>query len=116
MPKNIRFADDGWAYWVSGNDTSTIYLHEWVNPNGRSYIDIGIRVRQITETKELKLYIPFQVEHDELEDISFQLENPKLFRATFDATGLYEPMENKYTSEIALKGFIARNWIRQSSA
>ena len=33
MPKNIRFADDGWAYWVAGNDTSTIYLHEWVNPN-----------------------------------------------------------------------------------
>lgn len=50
------------------------------------------------------MYIPFQVEHDELEDISFQLENPKLFRATFYATGLYEPMKNKYTSEIALKG------------
>ena len=33
MPKNIRFADDGWAYWEAGNDTSTIYLHEWVNPN-----------------------------------------------------------------------------------
>lgn len=45
MPKNIRFAYDGWAYWVAGNDTSTIYLHEWVNPNGRSHIDIGIRVR-----------------------------------------------------------------------
>ena len=73
MPKNIRFADDGWAYWVTGNDTSTIYLHEWVNPNGRSYIDIGIRVRQITETKELKLYIPFQVEHDELEEFHFNL-------------------------------------------
>ena len=104
MSKNIRFADDGWAFWVAGNDTSTIYLHEWVNPTGKSCIDIGIRVRQIRETKELKLYIPFQVEHDELEDISFQLEDPMLFRATFDATGLYEPMKNKYTSEIVFKG------------
>ena len=33
--ENIRFADDGWAYWVAGHDTSTIYLHEWVNPNGK---------------------------------------------------------------------------------
>ena len=65
-------------------------------PDRKSCIDIGIRVRQITETKELKLYIPFQVEHDELEDISFQLEDPMLFRATFDATGLYEPMKKRF--------------------
>ena len=34
-----RFADDGWAFWVDGDDTSTIDLNNWLNPKGNSYMD-----------------------------------------------------------------------------
>ena len=38
MPKKQRkFADDGWAIWVDGEDTSTVYINDWLNPKGESY-------------------------------------------------------------------------------
>ena len=42
--KQRKFADDGWAVWLEGNDTSTVYINDWVNPEGRSYVDLGIRI------------------------------------------------------------------------
>jgi hypothetical protein len=42
--KKRRFADDGWALWIDGDDRSTIYLNEWINPKGKSYVDISVRV------------------------------------------------------------------------
>ena len=27
--KKRKFADDGWALWIDGDDKSTIYLNEW---------------------------------------------------------------------------------------
>ena len=40
MPKKKRkFADDGWAIWIDGDDTSTVYINNWVNPKGKSYVD-----------------------------------------------------------------------------
>ena len=45
MPKKHRkFADDDWAIWVDGEDTSTVYLNDWLNPKGKSYVDLAIRV------------------------------------------------------------------------
>ena len=33
MPKKQRkFADDGWAVWIDGEDTSTIHINDWLNP------------------------------------------------------------------------------------
>lgn len=104
MAKNIQFADDGWALWINGDDTSTVYLHEWINPVGVSYIDIGIRIRGVQETHGLNLYVPFLVEKDEVVDLSFHLQDPQIFRAIFDSTGLYEPMKNYCTSEIVYRG------------
>ena len=41
MPKKQRkFADDGWAVWIDGEDTSTIHINDWLNPKGNSYVDI----------------------------------------------------------------------------
>ena len=37
MPKKQRkFTDDGWAVWVDGDDTSTDYINDWINPKGNS--------------------------------------------------------------------------------
>lgn len=38
--KHKKFADEGWILWVDGDDTSTSYLNDWLNPKGRS--DRGI--------------------------------------------------------------------------
>ena len=48
MPKKHRkFADDGWAIWIDGDDTSTIHINDWLNPKGKSYVDIAIHIRGI---------------------------------------------------------------------
>jgi hypothetical protein len=73
MPKKQRnFADDGWAIWVDGEDTSTVYINDWLNPKGKSFVDIAIRVRGVKASKGLHVYVPFPVSADEIQDmISF---------------------------------------------
>ena len=39
--KTRKFADDGWGIWIDGDDRSTVYLNEWINPKGKSYVDIN---------------------------------------------------------------------------
>ena len=53
MAKRKSFADDGWAIWVTGDDTSTFYLNEWVNPQGKSYVDVSVRIRGIKGTHNM---------------------------------------------------------------
>ena len=67
--KRRTFADDGWAVWVDGDDTSTVYINDWVNPKGRSYVDFAIRIRGVKSSKSLHVYVPFAVSFDEIEDI-----------------------------------------------
>ena len=52
--KQRKFADDGWAVWIDGDDTSTIYINDWLNPKGKSYVDMAIRIRKIKESKFLQ--------------------------------------------------------------
>ena len=104
MAKRKSFADDGWAIWVTGDDTSTFYLNEWVNPQGKSYVDVSIRVRGIKATHDLNLYIPFQVEKAEVEDLSHHLKNENVFRAIFSTRCILDYMKNKYASEMAYHG------------
>ena len=60
MPKKQRkFADDGWAVWIDGDDTSTVYINDWLNPKGKSYIDIAVRIRGVKVCKALHVYVPF---------------------------------------------------------
>lgn len=104
MARKKRFADDGWAIWVTGDDTSTIYLNEWINPHGKSYVDVAVRIKGIKGTHDLNVYIPFDVEKTEIEDLSHYLKDESAFRAIFSTRCLMDYMKNKYTSELAYHG------------
>ena len=80
MPKKHRkFADDGWAIWIDGDDTSTIHINDWLNPKGKSYIDIAIHIRGIGASKLLNVYV-------------------------FSAACIVDYKKNQHTSEIAYNG------------
>ena len=59
--KQKKFADDGWAVWIDGDDTSTIHMNDWLNPKGKSYVDIAVRIRGVKNVKSLNVYVPFVV-------------------------------------------------------
>ena len=105
MPKKHRkFADDGWAVWVDGDDTSTVYINDWLNPKGKSYVDIAIRIRGVKASKSLNVYIPFPVSRDEIEDVSLLFQSTKILQATFSAACIVDFKKNEHTSEIAYNG------------
>ena len=105
MPKKHRkFADDGWAVWIDGDDTSTVYINNWLNPKGKSYVDMAIRVRGIKATKSLNVYVPFAVSSDEIEDVSLLFKDTKILQATFSAACIVDYKKNEHTSEIAYNG------------
>ena len=43
--KNKKFVYDGWAVWIEGEDVSTVYLNDWIDPKGHSYIDIAVKIK-----------------------------------------------------------------------
>lgn len=105
MPKkHKKFADDGWAVWVDGEDTSTVYINDWLNPKGRSYVDVAIRIRGVKSSKALSVYVPFAVSSDEIEDVSLHFNNTKILQATFSAACIVDFKKNEHTSEIAYNG------------
>ena len=105
MPKKQRkFADDGWAVWIDGEDTSTIHINDWLNPKGKSYVDIAIHIRGIKASKFLNVYVPFSVLNEEIEDVSLSFENTKILQAIFSAACIVDYKKNQYTSEIAYNG------------
>ena len=102
--KHKKFADDGWAVWIDGDDTSTIYINDWLNPKGKSYVDMAIRIRNIKASKFLHVYVPFSVSADEIEDVSLLFEDTKILQATFSAACIVDFKKNAHTSEIAYNG------------
>ena len=105
MPKKQRkFADDGWAVWIDGEDTSTVYINDWINPKGRSYVDLAIRIRGVKTSKALNVYVPFAVSPDEIEDVSLLFNDTKILQATFSAACIVDYKKNEHTSEIAYNG------------
>ena len=105
MPKKQRkFADDGWAIWIDGDDTSTVYINHWLNPKGKSYVDMAIRVRGIKSSKAMHVYIPFVVDGNEIEDVSLLFNDTKILQATFSAACIVDYKKNEHTSEIAYNG------------
>ena len=104
MAKKKSFADDGWAIWIVGEDTSTFYLNEWVNPQGKSYVDVSVRIRGVKDTHSLNVYIPFAVERSEIEDLSHRLKIGTVFRAIFSTRCIMDYMKNRCTSEMAYHG------------
>ena len=107
MPKKQRkFADDGWAIWVDGDDVSTVYINDWLNPKGKSYVDLAVRIRGVMASKSLNVYVPFLVGQEEIEDVSYLFNDTKILQATFSASCIIEFKKNEYTSEIAYNGKI----------
>ena len=105
MPKKQRkFADDGWAVWVDGDDTSTVYINDWLNPKGKSCVDIAVRIRGVKDSKALHVYVPFSVSRDEIEDVSLLFNDTKILQATFSAACIVDYKKNEHTSEIAYNG------------
>ena len=102
--KNKFFADDGWAFWVDGDDTSSIYLNNWFNPKGKSYVDVSMHIRGISDSTLLSIYIPFSVDKNEIEDISLNFSNENLSRAIFSSMCVIDYKKNDATSEIAYNG------------
>ena len=105
MPKKQRkFADDGWAIWVDGDDTSTVYINNWINPKGKSYVDLAVRIRGVKLSSMLHVYVPFPISKHEMEDVSLQFYDTKILQATFSAACIVDYKKNEYTSEIAYNG------------
>ena len=105
MPKKQRkFADDGWAVWIDGEDTSTIHINDWLNPKGKSYVDIAIHIRGIKSSKALNVYVPFPIMKEEIEDVSLSFGDTKILQAIFSAACIVDYKKNQHTSEIAYNG------------
>ena len=105
MPnKQMRFADDGWAVWIDGDDTTTVYINDGLNPKGKSYVDMAIRIRGVKSSKHLSVYVPFAVDHDEIEDVSLRFHDTKILQATFSTGCIVDYKKNKHTSEVAYNG------------
>ena len=105
MPKMQRkFADDGWAVWIDGEDTSTIHINDWLNPKGKSYVDIAIHIRGIKSSKALNVYVPFPIMKEEIEDVSLSFGDTKILQAIFSAACIVDYKKNQHTSEIAYNG------------
>ncbi len=102
--KQMKFADDGWAVWVDGDDTSTVYLNDWLNPKGKSYVDIAIRIRGVKIGKYLSVYVPFFVSREEIDDVSLLFKDTKILQATFSAGCIVDYKKNEHTSEVAYNG------------
>ena len=102
--KQRKFADDGWAIWVDGDDTSTVYINDWLNHKGKSYVDFAVRIRGIKSSNSLHVYVPFVVSSDEIEDVSSLFNDTKILQATFSAACIVDYKKNEHTSEIAYNG------------
>lgn len=102
--KKRKFADDGWAVWVDGDDTSTVYINDWIDPKGKSYVDLAIRIRGVKASNGLHVYVPFPVTDNELEDVSLLFRDTKILQATFSAACIVDYKKNAHTSEIAYNG------------
>ena len=83
--KKRKFADDGWAVWIDGEDTTTIHINDWLNPVGKSFVDIAIHTRGIQSCKSMNVYVPFPVSQAEIEDVSLPLGDTKILQAIFSA-------------------------------
>ena len=102
--KQRRYADDGWAIWIDGEDVSNVYFNDWLNPKGKSYVDVAIHIRGVKETKSLHVYVPFAIAKEEVEDVSLLFQDKKFLQATFSTGCIIDFMKNQHASEVAYNG------------
>ena len=102
--KQRKFVDDGWAIWTDGDDICTIYLQDWLDPKGKSYVDLAIRIRNVKVNTRMRVYVPFSVARDEIDDISLLFSDTKILQAIFGSACIIDYKKNDFTSEIAYLG------------
>ena len=102
--KQRKFVDDGWAIWTDGDDICTVYLQDWLNPKGNSYVDLAIRIRNVKVNTRMRVYIPFDVAYNEIEDVSLLFNDTKILQAVFGSACIVDYKKNDFTSEIAYIG------------
>jgi hypothetical protein len=102
--KQRKFVDDGWAIWSDGDDIFTIYLQDWLNPKGDSYVDLAIRIRNVKVSTRMRVYIPFAIARNEIEDVSLLFNDTKILQAVFGSACIVDYKKNDFTSEIAYIG------------
>ena len=88
--KQRKFTDDGWAIWIDGEDISNVYLNDWLNPKGKSYVDVAVHIRGVKASKSLHVYVPFTLSKEEIEDVSLFFQDKKFLQATFSASCIVE--------------------------
>ena len=102
--KQRKFVDDGWAIWTDGDDVCTIYLQDWLNPKGKSYVDLAIRIRNVKVNTRMRVYIPFEISREEVNDVSLLFDDTKILQAVFGSACIVDYKKNEFTSEIAYIG------------
>lgn len=102
--KQRKFVDDGWAIWSDGDDIFTIYLQDWLNPKGDSYVDLAIHIRNVKVSTRMRVYIPFAITRNEIEDVSLLFNDTKILQAVFGSACIVDYKKNDFTSEIAYIG------------
>ena len=102
--KQRKFVDDGWAIWTDGDDICTAYLHDWLNPKGKSYVDLAIRIRNVKVNTRMRVYVPFAVSCEEIDDVSLLFNDTKILQAIFGSACVVDYKKNACTSEIAYFG------------
>ena len=102
--KQRKFVDDGWAIWTDGDDICTIYLHDWLDPKRDSYVDLAVRIRNVRASTRMRVYVPFQIYREEIDDVSLLFNDTKILQAVFGSACIVDYKKNDYTSEIAYGG------------
>ena len=102
--KQRKFVDDGWAIWTDGDDIFTVYLQDWLNPKGNSYVDLAVRIRNVKASTRMRVYVPFEISRDEIEDVSLLFNDTKILQAVFGSACIVDYKKNEFTSEIAYIG------------
>ena len=102
--KQRKFVDDGWAIWTDGDDICTIYLQDWLNPKGDSYVDLAIRIRNVKVSTRMRVYIPFDISRADINDVSLLFNDTKILQAVFGSACIIDYKKNDFTSEIAYIG------------
>ena len=102
--KKRKFVDDGWAIWTDGDDICTIYLQDWLNPKGNSFVDLAIRIRNVNLNTRMRVYVPFEISREEINDVSLLFDDTKILQAVFGSACIIDYKKNEFTSEIAYIG------------
>ena len=102
--KQRKFVDDGWAIWTDGDDICTIYLHDWLSPKGNSYVDLAVRIRNVKVSTRMRVYVPFIISREEIDDVSLKFDDTKILQAVFGSACIVDYKKNEFTSEIAYIG------------